>query len=168
MLNRLTGDDLVIGAPSPNKLTHWWPAALSAWTTKGARDAFFSTPGMGILRRPDAIRRSIADGVSRGDLGYARKKTNDTLELVAFKSPLAEDAVDISDDVVIVRPDEAAKLLEPPRLARVQVSPDGREILPGEAAAFSVTGFNQYGDPFEVGTPAWTSGRSRGGRSGSR
>lgn len=156
LLNRLTSDDIVTGAPNPAKLVRWWPPALSSWSTKAVRDAFFTTPGLARLKHPDLIKRTIADGASRGDIGYARKKANDHLELVAFNRTLLEADVEINDDVVLLKPDDAKKLLEPPRLARVQISPDGRDIAPGEAVVFSASGLSQYGDPFEVGSPAWT------------
>ncbi|MCC6428641.1 MAG: hypothetical protein IT435_17705 [Phycisphaerales bacterium] len=102
------------------------------------------------------IKRTIADGVSRGDIGYARRKGNAQLELVAFGQSLIQSDVEIGDDVVILKPDDAKKLLEPLRLARVQISPDGREIALGEAIAFSVSGVSQYGEPIETGTLSWT------------
>lgn len=156
LLNRLTSDDIVTGAPNSSKLVRWWPPALTGWSTKAVRDAFFTTPALSRLRQPDLIKRTIADGASRGDIGYARKKANDQLELVAFNRTLAESDVEISDDMVILKPDDAKKLQEPPRLARVQVGPDGREVAPGEAVAFSVSGVSQYGEPFDAGTPSWT------------
>ena len=156
LLNRLFSDDIISGAPSASKLIRWWPPALSAWPTRAVRDAFFTTPALARLRQPGLIRRTIADGASRGDIGYARKKADDKLELLAFKQSLLELDVEISDDVVILKPEDATKLLEPPRLARVQVSPDGREIAPGEVVAFSVKGLSQYGEPYEAKTPVWT------------
>lgn len=155
LLNRLTSDDIVTGAPNPSKLLRWWPPALTAWTTKGARDAFFTTPALSRLRQSDLIKRTIADGVSRGDIGYARRRGNGQLELIAFSRSLMESEVEITDDVVILKSEEARKLLEPPRLARIQVSPDGRDIAPGEVVAFSTSGLSQYGERIEVGSPGW-------------
>ncbi|MBN8644244.1 MAG: ATP-binding protein [Planctomycetes bacterium] len=156
LLNRLTSDDIVTGAPNPSKLVRWWPPALTAWPTKAVRDAFFTTPSLSRLKQPDLIKRSIADGVSRGEIGYARRKSNDQLELIAFNRSLVETDVEISDDVVVLKAEDAKKLLEPPRLARVQLSPDGREVAPGEIVTFTVAGVSQYGEPVEVGTPSWS------------
>lgn len=156
LLNRLTSDDIVTGAPNPSKLVRWWPPALIAWPTKAVRDAFFSTPSLSRLKQPDLIKRSIADGVSRAEIGYARRKSNGQLDLIAFNRSLVETDVELSDDMVILRAEDAMKLLEPPRLARVHLSPDGREVAPGEVVAFTVAGVSQYGESIEVGTVFWS------------
>lgn len=150
LLIRLSQDDLVTGAPNPSTLLRYWPPAMSSWPTKAVRDAFFAVPALPRLKRPDLIKRTIADGATRGDIGYARRKGGEQLELVAFGKSLAEADVELSEDFVILKADDARKLMEPPRLARLVVSPDGREIKVGESIAFGLSGFDQFGDPFTL------------------
>jgi hypothetical protein len=50
-------------------------------------------------------------------LGYASKGSAGRLKLEKFKESLVEAEVEISDDVYILKADEAQKLLEPARLA---------------------------------------------------
>jgi len=152
LLIRLTQDDIVTGAPNASLLLRNWPAAMTGWATKSVRDAFFAVPALPRLKQPDLIKRTIADGVSRGDIGYARRKGGDLLELVAFGKSFAESDVEIGDDYVILKPEDARKLQEPPRLARVTVYPEGREIKVSESIAFGVNGLDQFGDTFAVPT----------------
>lgn len=156
LLNRLTTDALITpAAPSSGRLLKWWPPALTAWTTKGVRDAFFTTPGLSPLARADLIKRTIADGASRGDIGYARRLADDRLELVAFERSLAESEVEIGDEMVVLRADDARKLIEPPRMDALVIHPNSVRLAPGDAATFRVEGRDQYGAAFPVGSVQW-------------
>ena len=44
ILNRLVKDDEVTDSVGANRLLKYWPPALSEWSTKALRDAFFSSP----------------------------------------------------------------------------------------------------------------------------
>ena len=72
-INELTRLDEVTDAVGPNQLRKFWPAAFTEWSTKGVRDAFFASPELPRLLRPMSLRRTIADGVTQGVLGYARR-----------------------------------------------------------------------------------------------
>ncbi|MEQ8850946.1 MAG: DUF499 domain-containing protein [Phycisphaerales bacterium] len=159
ILVELSNYDIVTGAPGVNKLIRWWPPARDAWPTKAVRDAFFTTPSLHRLRKPELIKRTIVDGVSAGDLGYARRKANDQLELVAFGSfggQLPETSVELSDDVVILRADDAKKLLEPPKLVKLEIQPDRYELAPGESMMCRVLGTTQYNERHDVVDPVWS------------
>lgn len=155
LLTRLTSDDVISGAPSPSKLVKWWPPALAAWPTRGVRDAFFSMPELSRLKQPDLIKRTIADGVTNGDFGYARKRVGDKLDLVAFKESLPEASIDISDETVIVSAEDAMRLKEPPRLARLVISPSRVSVQPGAHVPFTVNGEDQYGHPIVCQGVTW-------------
>src|SRR5207253_10183662 len=68
---------------------------------------------------------------------------------------LPDDQVEIADDVFIVTGDEAKKRKEPPRLARLTVRPERVTLRPGEQAAFSVVGFDQYGSGIATSETEW-------------
>lgn len=137
-------DELVDGV-GPSKLIRYWPPAMTDWSTKDVRDAFFASPALPRLLNPTSIARTIADGVSSGILGYGRRRPNGGLTLLRRPGEsLAESDVEISDEVCILKPKDAQKLLEPPRLARIVVHPDRVELRPGEHAVFTATGFDQY------------------------
>ena len=122
-LNELIRTDEITKGVGANKLVRYWPPALTEWSTKGVRDAFYSSPQLPRLLDGDAIKRTISDGVGQGTLGYASKDSHGKLQLERFKTSLAEGEVEISDDVFILKAEDAQKLLEPPRLAQLLIQP---------------------------------------------
>ena len=72
-VNRLRERDEITDGVGANKLIKAWPPANKEWTTKAVRDAFFSSPSLPRLLNPNAIRRTIADGVNQKLIAYAGK-----------------------------------------------------------------------------------------------
>ncbi len=72
-VNRLRERDEITEGVGPNKLIKAWPPANKEWTTKAVRDAFFSSPTLPRLLKPDAIKRTIADGINQKLIAYAGK-----------------------------------------------------------------------------------------------
>jgi len=142
---------------SPAKLIKYWPPALVEWSTKAVRDAFYSSPQLSRLLNPNSIKRTISDGVTQGLLACASKDASGRLKLEKYKESLTEADVEISDDVYILKAEEAQNLLEPPRLTSMVVRPEQpNPIRPGEQIAFQISGIDQYGRPFSAGPFAWT------------
>ena len=141
---------------SPAKLIKYWPPALVEWSTKAVRDAFYSSPQLSRLLNPNSIKRTISDGVTQGLLATASKDASGRLKLEKYKESLTEADVDISDDVYVLKAEEAQKLLEPPRLASLAVRPEHVMLKPDEQAAFACSALDQYGRPFAVPTVTWT------------
>jgi hypothetical protein len=73
-----------------------------------------------------------------------------------MKQSLIDADVEISDEMFILKADDALKLLEPPRLAKLIVRPEHVMLKIGEQASFSCAAVDQYGEPFSVPTVAWT------------
>src|SRR5262249_7007546 len=117
---------------------------------------FFASPALPRLLEPESIRRTIADGVTAGNFGYASKNAEGRLQLIRFAESLTESEVEISDDVFILRPDDAKKLVEPPRLDRIVLNPSSIEVRPGEHVAFKVSGLDQYGQPYPIDDVKWS------------
>jgi hypothetical protein len=145
---------------SPGKLIKYWPPARVEWSTKAVRDAFYSSPQLSRLLNPDSIKRTISDGVTQGLVGYASKDAGGRLKLERFKESLLDADVEISEDVFVLKADEAQKLLEPPRLASLTIRPEHVVLKPGDQAAFACSALDQYGRPLT--TPAVTWSVSRG------
>jgi hypothetical protein len=141
---------------SPAKLIKYWPPALVEWSTKAVRDAFYSSPQLSRLLNPDSIKRTISDGVTQGQLGYASKDASGRLKLEKFKESLSDVDVEISDEVFVLKADEAQKLLEPPRLASLTIRPEHVVLKPGEQAAFACSALDQYGHPFAAPAVTWS------------
>ena len=140
---------------SPSKLIKFWPPALVEWSTKAARDAFYSSPKLSRLLNPDSIKRAISDGVTQNILGYASKDAAGRLKLEKFKASLFDADVEISDDMFILKAGDAQKLQEPPRLAQLVVRPEHPALKPGEQAAFICSALDQYGNAFAASPATW-------------
>ena len=150
------GLDEVVDSVPARKLPNYWPASMVEWSTKGVRDAFYSSPLLPRLINPDVVKRAIADGVTQGIVGYAIRDASGRLKLEKLKDSLFDGDVEISDDVYILKADEAQKLREPPRLAQVFVRPEHVTLKIGEQAAFTCAGQDQYGQPFQVAKADWS------------
>jgi hypothetical protein len=155
IVSTLRKDDEITDKVGSSRLVRFWPPALTEWSTKAVRDAFFASPALPRLIDPDSIKQTIADAVSSKLIGYARKEGDRTI-LERFGEALSEQEVDISEDVVLLRAEDAEKLLDPPRLHRLAIHPERIDLAPGEHASFSVKATDQYGKPFPVESPSWS------------
>jgi hypothetical protein len=157
ILGRLTKDDEITADPvSPTKLLRYWPGGMNEWSTISARNAFYSSPLLPRLLKPSLIKRTIADGVTQGVLGYARKDSKDRLILERFKESLSELEVEIADDVYLLKAEDAQKLVEPPHLARLAIFPERASIRPKDTINFRAEGFDQYTQPYNLSTKSWS------------
>lgn len=148
-------DELVDSVPA-RKLAGFWPAAQVEWSTKAVRDAFYSSPLLPRLLNPEAVKRTIADGVMQGLIGYATKDARGRLKLEKLKESLFDADVEISEDVFILKAEDAQKLREPPKLALLAIRPEHISIRVGDKVSFSVSGSDQYGQQFPISSPTWT------------
>lgn len=156
IVNILVKDDEITQSVGPSKLLRLWPPAITEWPTKAIRDAFFASPALPRLLEPDSIKRTIADGVTAGTLGYASRDVSGHFTLERFEETLAEMEVEISDDLYVLRRDDALKLKEPPRLAKLVIHPPAVNIGPHDHVTFKVSGVDQYGQPYVVTGDVWT------------
>jgi hypothetical protein len=155
-LRELRRNDEITEGVSPLKLVKYWPPALTEWSTAGVRDAFYSSPQLPRLLNPDIIKRAICDGVPQGLLGYATKDSRGNIKLQKLKESLFDTEVEISEDVFILKAEDAQKLLEPPRLARLVIRPEQATIKVGERAEFTVSALDQYSQPFSTPAVEWS------------
>lgn len=148
-------DEIVDSVPA-RKLVTFWPTALSEWSTKAVRDAFYSSPQLPRLLNPDSVKRMIATGVSDGLIGYATKDASGRLKLEKLKDTLFDADVEISDDVFILKGEDAIKLKEPPRLVALNIKPDHAVVRVGEQVSFICSGTDQYDQPISIGDANWS------------
>ena len=156
ILRELGRVDIVSPAVGPNKLLKYWPPAIAEWSTKGVRDAFFSSPQLPRLLSADSVKRTIADGVTQGLFGYATKDPRGQLRLEKMRESLFDADVDISDDTFILKAEDAQKLLEPPRLTKLNIRPEQAVVKVGEQAEFSCAALDQYGQTFALPAITWS------------
>lgn len=155
-LRELQAKDEIVESIQPRKLPGYWPPSLNEWSTKAVRDAFYSSPQLPRLLNADAIKRAIADGVVQGLFGYASKDAKGRLKLEKLKESLVDAEVEISDDVFIIKAEEAQKLKEPPRLARLIIHPEHETVRVGDQIAFNCSGQDQYGQAIKIGEVKWS------------
>jgi hypothetical protein len=155
ILNRLRQDGHVEEGISPNFLVRNWPPAFKEWSTKSVRNAFFATPQFPRLLNPEAIRDTIARGVSNGMIGYIGKSVKGKYEPFYFNESITPTDVEISDDMYIITADEAKIHIEPPKLTKIEISPSHITLEPEKSFAFLAKGYDQHDRPMEIGGVIW-------------
>jgi hypothetical protein len=155
ILNRLKQDGDVETSISPNFLVRNWPA-FPEWSTKGARDAFFASPRFPRLLNAEAVKESIARGVTGGMLAYVGKNGDGKYEPFYFDTHLAQTDVEISEDMFILKAVDAKKHVEPPKLTTLFLSPGQVTLSPGKRQAFVAKGLDQHGHEIPVPDLSWS------------
>jgi hypothetical protein len=156
-VNRLLERDEITMTVSPNKLIKAWPPANKEWTTKAVRDAFFSSPMLPRLLKPNAIQRTIADGVNQKLIAYAGKTPSGRYDPLTFEpdTGVDENDIEISDEMVIIRAKDVGPP-DPPTLTRIEVRPSSVTVRPGESITFTATCFDQHGHTFDGADLTWS------------
>jgi len=111
VLNRLRQDGEIEDSISPNFLVRNWPA-FAEWSTKSVRDAFFASPQFPRLSKADAIKDTIARGVSAGVLAYVGKAPDGRYQPFIYQESLSVADVEIADDVYIIAGQTAEQYLK--------------------------------------------------------
>jgi hypothetical protein len=158
ILNRLRSQDEITDSVGPSKLIKFWPPALKEWTTKAARDVFFSSPALPRLLKPDAIKRTIADGINQKLIAYAGTTPGGQYEPFIFEPDVGVDGndIEISEEMVLLKAVDAIEFKQPSRLAQIEVRPASASLKPGESIEFSAACFDQHGRAFEVARITWS------------
>lgn len=149
-------DEVEKGAPSARFVVRNWPPAFTEWSTRAVRDAFFSSPLFPRLLDPEAIKETIARGASEGHLAYVGKSSSGGYSPFIYRQPLEPADVEISDDVFIIKAEEAEKHIKPPELTTIVITPSNAQLKPGTKQAFVAKGLDQHGQEIDTGTIAWT------------
>ena len=106
--------------------------------------------------KDNSVKRTVADGVTPGLFGYASKDPRGQIRLEKMRESLFDAEVDISDDTYILKAEDSQKLLEPPRLAKLNIRPENVVVKVGEQAQFSCAAVDQYGQQFPLPASAWS------------
>jgi Protein of unknown function (DUF499) len=138
IVNRLRERGEVTESVGVSKLVRAWPAGFAEWPTKSARNAFFASPLLERLLKPDTIALTIADGVNQGRFGFAIRVGDDQYDRVVFKPQegFQTAEVEFGDDEVLLTAERAQQLIQPPHLARIAIQPSSRRIKPKEDFAW--------------------------------
>lgn len=156
VLNHLRQTDEIVKDISPRSLLKNWPPAFTEWSTKAIRDAFYASPIFPRLLNPESIKDTIGRGVAEGHFAYVGKSPKGGYFPFYFKKPLGSGDVEISDDVYLIKAEEAEKHIKPPELARIIITPSHAHLEPGKKQTFMAKGLDQFGRDFEVGKVEWS------------
>jgi hypothetical protein len=107
IVNELVHVDEIQSGISPNLLVRNWPPAFREWSTKAVRDAFFASPIFPRLLNPDAIKETIARGVSNGQLAYVGKTPGGKYHPFSFERTIPTADVEISEEMFIITKETA-------------------------------------------------------------
>lgn len=153
-LNRLLQDGEITEEVNPNYLVRNWPPAFTQWTTKQIRDAFFSSPLFPKLKTALSIQNTISKGVANGLIGYCQIQSGKAGNVVLGKT-IDPNEIEISDDVAILRAEDARKYEEPRVLKRILLTPVKNTLVPGESTIIKSSGFDQFNEPFDISDIEW-------------
>lgn len=156
ILGRLRQDDEAVEGVNPNFLVRNWPPALTEWSTKAVRDAFFASPRFPRLLVIDKLKETIARGVANGMLAYLGKTPDGRCDPFFFEQDIEPEEVEFSDDMFIVTAEEAKKCIEPPALKYIDVRPDLARVEPGKSLTFTFKGLDQHGQEYPVEAVSWS------------
>ena len=129
IVSRLKQDDIVSDGVVPTRLTRFWPPALPEWSTKAVRDAFYASPKFPRLLKPEAVKDTISRGLDAGLIAYVGKTSDGRYEPFVFMRSLSAADVEISDDMFLIRKEDAENYLKGLQSTPLPLPPDNP---PGE------------------------------------
>jgi len=149
VFNRLKETGEIESGVSARFLIRNWSGAFTEWSTRAVRDAFYASPIFPRLLDAEAVKQTIAQGVSDKLLAYVGK-TSKGYDPFIFESSMNSSQVEISDDVFIITADEARKHIEPPRIERLLATPSNAYVKPGAKQTFRCEALDQFGRDFPI------------------
>lgn len=155
IVDRLRQDGDIETGISPNFLIRNWPPAFTEWSTKSVRDAFFASPQFPRLLNGDAVKDTIARGVSGGMLAYVGK-SGDSYNPFVFETSIGAEEVEVSEDMFIITADEAKKHIEPPKLTHLSIRPERSTVKPNGHITFQIQGLDQHGRAMDAEEVSWS------------
>jgi hypothetical protein len=130
ILSELIQVDEVQKGISAGLLVRNWPPALPEWNTKAVRDAFYASPLFPRLLDPEAIRETIARGVSNNQIAYVGKSPNGKYLPFIYERLLTASDVEISDEMYIIRKETADAYRQ--ETSRPTPPPQGGSLFPSD------------------------------------
>ncbi|MEA5563671.1 ATP-binding protein [Planktothrix agardhii] len=161
ILNRLKTEDILQDAIAPRFLVRNWSLVFKEWSTKAVRDVFFSSPSLPRLLNGNAIKETIVKGVKEGSFAYVGKISDGKYQPFYFKdSPLDIDSVEISDDIYLIKGEDAEKYQkeqeDPSRLTTLEITPTDVTLKPNQGQTFTVKGVDQRHQNIAIANVLWT------------
>ena len=154
IVSRLRQDGDVDTGISPSFLVRNWPA-LKEWPTQALRDAFFASPKFPRLLSAEAIKQTIQNGVANGFFAYVGKTATGAYKPFYFNTPLPSTDIEFSEEMFLIKAEDARIHVEPPKLTTLHISPSEAALLPGQTQSFTVKGQDQHGREMPLTKVEW-------------
>lgn len=145
ILSRLTQDGDVASSINSSYLTRHWSPVYKEWSTKSIRDAFFASPQFPRLLSGDAIKETIASGVSSGHFAYVAK-VDGGYDPFIFNESITREQIEIAEDVFILKKEDAEIYKE-----RGHVEPPPTPPEPGPTTGGGEGGGTEHGGGTSTG-----------------
>jgi hypothetical protein len=145
IVNELMHVDEIQTGIGPNLLVRNWPPAIQEWNTKAVRDAFFASPLFPRLLNADAVKETIARGVSNGQLAYVGKTGSGRYNPFNFRRSITAFDVEISEEMFIITKEsaeayeQAATQPATPKPFPALFPPDGPPVNPPKPSTGETT-----------------------------
>jgi len=111
LLRELGSKDVVVTGVGVRVFLQNWPPAFVEWSTRSARDAFFSSPLFPRLLDANAIKATIAKAVESKQLGYVGEKVGGKYTPFYFGDSLAANEIEITDQMFLITKETAESYL---------------------------------------------------------
>ena len=107
LLGRLSQDGELTDGVSPGVIVRSWSGAYKEWSTRSVREAFYASPQLPRILSPDALKDTIAKGVSGGQFAYVGKAEDGSYEPFHWQGGLTPGDVEFSDDMFLIKREDA-------------------------------------------------------------
>jgi hypothetical protein len=164
IIQYLRGKDQIAKDYMARQLVKNWASAFIEWSTQSVRDAFYASPLFPRLLNSDSLKDTIARGVAEGQIAYVSKGDKGGYSTFKYKEQIDPSSVEISDDMYIIKADEAEKQIKPPVLTKILVTPERLFLQIGKKQTFIAQGVDQFNREMELPSVQWS---ATGGKIGS-
>jgi hypothetical protein len=89
-------------------------------------------------------------------IAYVGKTSTGEYKPFYYGDVLSENDIEISEDMYIIKGEDADKYKEPPTLTTIIIKPEQVRMKPGDKQAFVADGYDQFGRLIELPELAWT------------
>lgn len=131
IVSRLKEKDIVVDGVTPRQIVSAWPPALPEWSTRAIRDAFYASPRLPRLLRPDTVRETISRGLDASSFAYVTKGKSGAYDTFVYQRSLPSSEVEIAEDVFLIQKERAEEYL----VRKVPPTPPAAECPECKAAA---------------------------------
>ncbi|HNG99037.1 MAG TPA: DUF499 domain-containing protein [Leptospiraceae bacterium] len=154
-IQRLKSDGEISDEINPNYLIRNWPPAFTAWGLKSMRDLFYSSPRFPRVLNSENLKNTVIKGVANSLFAIGIRKA-DLISDIRIGKTIYNSDLDISDEFIILLPEEAKRLQDPPKLTKLEIILPSTNLKVGQSYHLTTRGFDQYSQVYTPSEQKWT------------